>query len=115
MFIPSKKKLCLDWRLYMITDRVSAGGRSLIEIVEKAVQGGVSVVQLRDKKASDVEMIEQGKRLLAVTRAHGVPLIINDRLEVAKAVGAEGVHLGQEDRSIKEAREILGEEAILGR
>jgi len=84
------------------------------KIVEEAILGGASVVQLRDKKATDLELIEVGKRLRKVTHAHGVPLIVNDRPEVAKAILADGVHLGQEDGSISKARAILGDQMILG-
>ncbi len=110
-----KKELCQNWKLYVITDCDHARGRDLCEIVEAALQGGASVIQLRDKKARDPEMIEEGRKLRAVTDVYGVSLIVNDRIEVAKAIQADGVHLGQEDRSLKEARAILGEEAIVGR
>ena len=86
-----------------------------MEVVEQAILGGADMVQLRDKKSSDEELVWQAKELLVITRAHGVPLIVNDRIQVAKISGADGVHLGQEDASFPEARLILGEHAIIGR
>ena len=98
----------------MITDR---GGekRPLAEKVREAILGGADAVQLRDKTASDEELIRQAKELLLLTRSAGIPLIVNDRIRVAKKAGADGVHLGQDDASIKEARTVLGKKAIIGR
>ena len=109
-----KKKPCQSWKLYVITDPVAAK-RPLAEAVKAAVEGGASVIQLRDKKASDEELVRTAKRLLKITRPKRIPLIINDRVEVAKASGSDGVHLGQEDGSLREARLVLGEKAIIGR
>ena len=91
------------------------GHRSVVEAVKAAVEGGASVVQLRDKGASDAEMIKTAKQLLKLTRPKRVPLIINDRLRVAKLSGADGVHLGQEDGTLKEARAVLGKKVLIGR
>ena len=77
--------------------------------------GGASAIQLRDKLATDEELILQAKELLLVCRGAGIPLIINDRIQVAKKSGADGVHLGQEDASFLEARAILGDWAFVGR
>ena len=112
--MPSKKKRCQNWKLYVITDRARAKG-SLAEVVREAILGGASVVQLRDKSATDEALIRQARKLLPLTRSAGIPLIINDRIEVAKKSGADGVHLGQEDASLKEARATLGKKAIIGR
>lgn len=79
------------------------------------VRGGAGAVQLRDKTATDLELVEQGKALLEITRAARIPLIINDRPEVAKAVNADGLHLGQEDGSLKAARAIVGDRCFVGR
>ena len=79
------------------------------------MEGGASVVQLRDKGASDAVLIRTAKRLLKLTRPKRVPLIINDRLRVAKLSGADGVHLGQEDAGLEEARALLGKSALIGR
>ena len=109
-----KKKPCQNWKLYVITGPVAAK-RPLAEAVKAAVEGGASVIQLRDKKASDEELVRTARRLLEITRPKRIPLIINDRVEVAKASGSDGVHLGQEDGSLREARLVLGEKAIIGR
>lgn len=104
----------LDLSLYLITDPDLCAEHGLVETVVAAVRGGVTVVQLRDKHASDPEMIAQSRRLKAALAGSGVPLIINDRLEVALAAGADGLHLGQDDGDVLEARQALGPDAILG-
>ncbi len=83
--------------------------------VRKAILGGAGVIQLRDKNASDAELIKMARQLLTLTRSANIPLIINDRIEVAKKSGADGVHLGQTDAGLQEAREALGKNAIIGR
>lgn len=90
-----------DLSLYLVTDSTPAilGDRDLISVVEPAIQGGVTIVQYRDKASETSDLIRIGKRLHAVTRKHNVPLLINDRVDVVQAIGAEGVHLGQEDMS----------------
>jgi len=80
-----------------------------------AIRGGADVIQLRDKSASSAQLIREAKRLLPVTRAAGIPLIINDRVEVVDAVGADGVHLGQDDGPIEEARRLLGSTRLIGK
>ncbi|MBN1887444.1 MAG: thiamine phosphate synthase [Thermoflexales bacterium] len=107
-------KQLIDWSLYLVTDRELAGGCSIIDIVMAAVAGGVTAVQLRDKAASTREMIELGQALLAITRPAGVPLIVNDRLDVALAVEADGVHVGQDDMPASIARRLIGPDKILG-
>ncbi|WP_280546984.1 MULTISPECIES: thiamine phosphate synthase [unclassified Halomonas] len=104
----------LDLSLYLVTDRELCAGSGLEETVVAAVRGGVTLVQLRDKHASDAELVDQAHRLKAALSGSGVPLIINDRLEVALAAGADGLHLGQDDGDVAEARAALGPEAILG-
>ncbi|TDO15282.1 MULTISPECIES: thiamine phosphate synthase [Halomonas] len=104
----------LDLSLYLITDPALCEDRGLVETVVAAVRGGVTVVQLRDKQASDTELIDQARRLKAALSDTGVPLLINDRLEVALAASADGLHLGQDDGDVAEARAALGPEAILG-
>lgn len=110
-----KKTLLKKWKLYVITDVKALADRSLVQVVREAVEGGVSVVQLRDKTASDRQLTAIARALLKITRPKGVPLIINDRINVAKLSGADGVHLGQEDASLDEARQLLGKKAIIGR
>jgi thiamine-phosphate pyrophosphorylase len=104
-----------DWKLYVITDTKRFGGRPLEEVVRQAVQGGASVIQLRDKTSSDGELESCVVKLLKITRPKGIPLIINDRVQAAKRAGADGVHLGQEDGTIEHARTVLGPGSLIGR
>jgi len=104
----------VDYSLYLVTDRNLSLGRSIEEIVESAVRGGVTIVQLREKDCSTREYIELAKSVLSILRPMNIPLIINDRVDVALAVGADGVHIGQNDMPYKEARRIMGEDAIIG-
>lgn len=103
-----------DLSLYLVTDATLCADAGLEATVEAAVKGGVTVVQLRDKHASDAAMVAQAKRLKALLEGTSVPLIINDRLAVAIASGADGLHVGQSDTAVQEAREVLGPHAILG-
>lgn len=106
----------LDLTLYLVTDSTSAvlGNGDLVHIVDEAIKGGVSIVQYRDKHAETAELIATASKLHEITRRHRVPLLINDRVDVALAIGAEGVHLGQDDMPIAAARRILGKDAIIG-
>ncbi|WP_075880600.1 thiamine phosphate synthase [Vreelandella massiliensis] len=104
----------LDLSVYLVTDPDLCQPYGLERTVKEAVEGGVSIVQLRDKHASKEAMVEQAKRLKALLAPSGVPLIINDRLGVALASGADGLHVGQGDASVAEAREALGPDAIIG-
>jgi thiamine-phosphate pyrophosphorylase len=113
--IELKKRSSLNWKLYVITDREAAAGRPLSEIVAKAILGGADVVQLRDKKASDTELLNAARELLRITRPAGVPLVINDRVRVALESGADGLHLGQDDGSLDAARAVVGDSMIIGR
>lgn len=101
-------------KLYLVTDRDLSLGRSLEEVVREAVAGGVTMVQLREKDAATGEFIELGRRLKAVLKPLGIPLIINDRVDVALAVDADGVHIGQSDMSYADARRLLGPDKIIG-
>src|SRR5207248_414795 len=90
----------LDLRVYLITDPLLVGDRSLEAVVAAAIQGGVTIVQLRDKGASTLQLVRTGERLREITAAAGVPLVVNDRVDVALAISADGVHVGhpgQED------------------
>ena len=108
-------KHAINWSLYLVTDRLMARGRDIVDIVNAAIQGGVTVVQMREKKATTNEMIELGRALLEVTQAAGVPLIINDRIDVALAINADGVHVGPpDDMPAFLARRIIGPNRILG-
>ncbi|MGD9281795.1 MAG: thiamine phosphate synthase, partial [Desulfobacterales bacterium] len=104
----------IDYSLYLVTDRGLSRGRSNIEIVTAAVRGGATVVQLREKDCSTREFIEQGLTIKKFLKDHSVPLIINDRVDVAQAIKADGVHLGQTDMPLGLAKKILGESMIIG-
>ena len=104
----------IDYSLYLVTDRSLARGRSTLEIVSAAVHGGVTVVQLREKDCSSRDFIEQALTIKEFLKDSGVPLIINDRMDVALAVKADGVHLGQTDMPLAVAKEILGDSMIIG-
>jgi len=104
----------VDYSLYLVTDRGLARGRSTLEIVSAAVHGGATVVQLREKDCSTRDFIEQALTIKAFLKDRGVPLMINDRLDVAQAVKADGVHLGQTDMPLKVAKKILGDSMIIG-
>lgn len=100
-------------KLYAITDRELANC-SLVEIVEQLLAGGARLIQLRDKTATARELFDAARAARVLTQAAGGRLIINDRVDVALTAEADGVHLGQEDLSVAEAREILGPEKIIG-
>ena len=104
----------IDYTLYLCTDSGLMSSATVEESVERAVQGGCSVVQLREKEASSLELFRLAERVKRVTDKYGVPLIINDRLDICQAVDAAGVHLGQSDLPCAEARRILGAEKIIG-
>ena len=100
---------------YLVTGEALSAGRSTVEIVEAAIAGGVDVVQLRDKDRTVRERYETGRKLRELTREAGIPLVVNDRIDLAKAIDADGVHLGDDDLPISVAREQLGADAIAGR
>ncbi|MEW6114380.1 MAG: thiamine phosphate synthase [Thermodesulfobacteriota bacterium] len=102
------------WDVYLVTDRGLSRGRSTLEIVEAAVNGGASVVQLREKKLETREFYEEGTKIIDFLRSRGIPLIINDRLDIAQALDADGVHLGRDDMPLSVARKILGPDKIIG-
>jgi thiamine-phosphate pyrophosphorylase len=104
----------IDYSLYLVTDRGLARGRSTLEIVSAAVYGGATVVQLREKDCSTRDFIEQALTIKEFLKDRGVPLIINDRLDVAQAVKADGVHLGQTDMPLGVAKKILRDSMIIG-
>ena len=101
-------------KLYLVTDRPLSLGRDIEEIVREAVEGGVTMVQLREKECPTGEFVALAKRLKALLAPLGVPLIINDRVDVALAVDADGVHIGQSDMPYEVARRLLGKEKIIG-
>lgn len=103
-----------DYSIYLVTDDGCLQGRTLIDCVREALEGGVTLVQYRAKTASSAEMYNEALQLKALCDSFKVPLIINDRLDIAMAVGAAGVHLGQDDLPCAAARRILGEDYLIG-
>jgi len=104
----------MNYDLYIITDQRISHGKSHLEVAEAVLEGGVTVLQFRDKEMKDSEAIEVCQKIHKLTKKKGVPFIVNDRVEIVKAVDADGVHLGQEDMSFSSARKILGKEKIIG-
>lgn len=104
----------LDCTLYLVTDRDVLKGRDLKKAVEDAILGGTTLVQLREKNVSSKEFYEIAKEIKTITDKYNVPLIINDRVDIALAVNAEGVHIGQKDLPTDIVRKIIGEDKILG-
>ncbi|MEP9377445.1 thiamine phosphate synthase [Aquabacter sp. CN5-332] len=103
-----------DLSLYLVTDPHQTASRGLVETVAQAVAGGVTLVQLRDPEAKGRLLVEQARALVALLRPKGIPLIVNDRVDVAIAADADGVHLGQSDMAPADARALLGPDRILG-
>lgn len=103
-----------DLSLYLVLGADDVGDRDLVEVAAAAVRGGVTLVQFREKRAPSDAAIERARRLKKALAALGVPLIVNDHLEVALAVDAEGLHLGQDDMDAAAARAALGPRRILG-
>jgi thiamine-phosphate pyrophosphorylase len=103
-----------NYTLYLVTDRRWLGERTLWDDVEEAILGGVTLVQLREKEISSKEYLELAQRVKTITDRHGIPLIINDRIDIAQAVDADGVHVGPEDLSVAIARGLLGSGKIIG-
>ena len=100
--------------LYLVTDRKLCGDRQLEDVVRQALNGGAACVQLREKDVSTRFFIEEAQKIKALTVQFRVPLIINDRLDVALAAGADGIHIGQEDMPYVIARKLTGPKAIIG-
>ncbi|MEZ3117310.1 thiamine phosphate synthase [Halobaculum sp. MBLA0147] len=105
----------MDWSTYLVTQGSLSGDRTTPEVVEAALESGVDVVQLRDKGTTARDRLAIGREVRRLTRQAGVPLIVNDRVDLAVAIGADGVHLGDEDLPVSVAREQLGPDAVIGR
>ncbi len=103
-----------EWGLYLVTDRRQTGGRDLLEVVGQALKGGVRAVQLREKDLTTRDLYHLGEKLLAMTRAVGAALLINDRVDVVMALSADGVHLTRRSLPPRETRELLGPERLIG-
>ncbi|RXI99466.1 thiamine phosphate synthase [Anaerobacillus alkaliphilus] len=103
-----------EFRLYAITGEEFHQGRDLIEVMEAAIVGGVDIFQLRDKNSSKKVVFEKAKRLKELAQKYSVPFIVNDHIDIALAVDADGIHLGQDDLPLQEARKIFGQNKIIG-
>ncbi|PGS52575.1 thiamine phosphate synthase [Bacillus sp. AFS041924] len=104
----------IDYKLYLVTDRDVLGSRDLVQSVEEAIQGGTTIVQIREKNCSSLDFYKIAMQVKEVTSKYNVPLIINDRLDIALAIKADGLHIGQEDLPLTVARKIVGENMIIG-
>jgi thiamine-phosphate pyrophosphorylase len=107
-------KADIDYGLYLVTDRDLTLGRELLDVIKEAILGGVTIVQLREKECSSRDFYDIALKVAKLTKEHNIPLIINDRLDIALAVQAEGLHIGQSDLPYSVARKILGQDAIIG-
>jgi thiamine-phosphate pyrophosphorylase len=106
--------MSVDLRLYALVDPDVSGGHDLADLSRRVAQGGATLVQLRDKHGSTLRMIEEARAIKQALAGTFVPLLINDRVDVALASGADGVHVGWDDMPVAEARRLLGREAIIG-
>jgi thiamine-phosphate pyrophosphorylase len=104
----------LDLSIYLVTDTVMCGALGVAATVSAAVGGGASLVQLRGEDATDDELVTLGRQVMAVLKGTGVPLIVNDRIHLVEAMGAQGGHVGQSDLGVGQARALLGPAAYLG-
>lgn len=100
--------------LYAVTDRAWLDGRELSECVKDAIEGGATFVQLREKNAPREEIVSLGRELLEICRKAHIPFVIDDEVEIALEIGADGVHVGQDDMACERARGLLGPDAIVG-
>lgn len=107
-------KRTLDYSIYIITDQSLMSAATLCEAVEQAILGGCTLIQLREKDISSLEFYETAMKLRRLTNQYNIPLIINDRIDIALAVEADGVHIGQNDIPTSVARKVIGNEMILG-
>ncbi len=104
----------INWSLYVITDAKLSRGRSHLEVIRAAIAGGATVVQYREKEGTTRQMIEEARALRELARQAGVPFIVNDRVDIALAVGADGAHVGQDDMPAPLARKLMGPGKIVG-
>lgn len=100
--------------LYAVTDRTWVKDTTLMDQVKEALEGGITFLQLREKHLSKEEFIKEAREMKELSKEYKVPFVINDNIEVALAVDADGVHIGQDDMSVEEARKLLGEDKIIG-
>ena len=104
----------VDWSVYLVTDRPLCMGRDILDVVAEAVQGGVTTVQLREKECDVRDFVELARALRGLLAPWGIPLVINDRVDVALAAGADGVHVGQSDMTVADVRDLAGEDLLVG-
>ncbi|TKX34453.1 thiamine phosphate synthase [Campylobacter taeniopygiae] len=104
----------LDLKLYLVASRGKRSDEVFLNILENAIKGGVGIIQLREKELNSREFYELGKKVQKLCKTYKIPFLINDRIDIALALNADGVHLGQEDLQVKIARELLGEKKIIG-
>lgn len=107
-------KKAIDYSLYLVTDQKLSGDKTLYQAVEQAILGGCTVVQLREKEGSTADFYRQALKLRELTNRYNIPLIINDRIDIALAVNADGLHIGQDDLPAAVARKVIGDQMILG-
>lgn len=103
-----------DFRLYAITGEEFHPGKELVDVMEQAILGGVDIIQLRDKKSSKLEVLKKAHKLRELTKKYDVPFIVNDHIDVALAVEADGIHVGQDDLPLADVRKIVGPDMIIG-
>jgi len=101
-------------QLYVVTDRAWTGNKTLYEQIKEALENGVTCVQLREKNLDEASFIEEAKKISVLCRQYNTPFIVNDNVNVAIASNADGIHIGQEDMGLKDVREIVGENMIIG-
>ena len=106
--------MAIDFRLYALLDPEHAGGHDLVDLARLVAQGGATLVQLRDKRSATRAMVERARAIKAALNEFAIPLLINDRIDVALACAADGVHVGQEDMAAEDVRRLLGAKAIIG-
>lgn len=104
----------IDYTCYLVTDHKGKTNDEILDIIEEALKGGTSIVQIREKTASTKDFYELALKVKEITQKYDVPLLINDRLDIAIAIDSDGVHIGQDDMPARKAREILGEDKIIG-
>ncbi len=103
-----------DLSLYLVTNRDKLSDEEFFDVIEKSLKGGVSLVQLREKTAPAREVIELAKKLKKLCHSYNVPLLVDDRVDIALAADLDGVHLGNDDMDVADARKILGDDKIIG-
>ena len=103
-----------ECKIYLVTDEKSCKGKDFYSCIEEAIESGVKIVQLREKNISTKDFYEKALKVKEICKNYGVLFIVNDRLDIAQAVGADGVHLGQSDMPIEKAREILKDKFLIG-